>query len=445
VKPSLTTTANALWRRFLAPRDLSGPLVQNTLWVLGGYGLRLLIQAGYFIMMARYLGPKQYGGFIAATALVSLISPFVGLGIGNLLVKNIARDKQQFAEYWGNGLCLTFLSGSGFSVLVIGFCVALLPRSIPVLAIVLISASDLIFVKLLELAAWAFQAFEMLSQNARLNVLLSVSRLLGIVCLALAFAHPSILAWSGVYLAGSVIAALIALVWVNISLGRPRIALGRLGGERAEGLYFSISFSAQTIYNDIDKSMVARLVSLEAAGVYGAAYRLIDVAFIPVKALLSAAYPVFFRAGREGVRDSMRFGLHLLKRAAPYSMLASAALFIGAPLVPRVLGRDYAAVTEALRWLALLPLLKTIHYFAADSLTGANYQGLRTLAQVGVAVFNVLVNLWIIPAYGWRGAAWSSLASDGVLALILWSIVLRLSSVSSRTGERPAMVVTESA
>ncbi len=54
------------------------------------------------------------------------------------------------------------------------------------------------------------------------------------------------------------------------------------------------------------------------------------------------------------------------------------------------------------------------------ALTGAGYQGLRTLAQVGVAAFNILINLWIIPAYGWRGAAWSSIASDGLLALSFW-------------------------
>ena len=54
-------------------------------------------------------------------------------------------------------------------------------------------------------------------------------------------------------------------------------------------------------------------------------------------------------------------------------------------------------MTEALRWLSLLPLLKTLHYFAADSLTGAGFQGIRTTVQVGIAIFNVLFNLWIIP------------------------------------------------
>jgi len=53
-------------------------------------------------------------------------------------------------------------------------------------------------------------------------------------------------------------------------------------------------------------------------------------------------------------------------------------------------------------------------------LTGAGHQGLRTSIQTAIAVFNILINLWIIPLYGWRGAAWSSLASDGLLLLGLW-------------------------
>jgi O-antigen/teichoic acid export membrane protein len=70
---------------------------------------------------------------------------------------------------------------------------------------------------------------------------------------------------------------------------------------------------------------------------------------------------------------------------------------------------------EALRWLSILPAFKVVHFFLSDALAGAGYQGLRTLIHAGVAVFNVLINLWIIPAYSWRGAAWSSIASDALL------------------------------
>jgi O-antigen/teichoic acid export membrane protein len=405
---------------------VSTSLGRNTIWGLAGNGLRLALQAVYFIVIARCLGPKQYGAFIAVTALTGIISPFVGMGCGPLLIKNVARDRRLFSEYWGNGLLLTLASGGVFTALTVALCQLVLPRAIPVLVIALISASDIIFVKLLDLGASAFQGVERLSGNAQLNVLLSLTRLFGIVGLALAASHPGVMAWSAVYLAGSVVAALIALAWVTFSLGKPKIAVHRIPRESKEGFYFCISLSAQTIYNDIDKTMVARLASLEAAGVYAAAYRLIDVAFIPVRALLSAAYPGFFRNGKEGLGATYRYSKRLLVRVVPYSCFAFVALLVGAPLVPHILGHQYADITEALRWLALLPLLKTLHSFIADALTGSGHQGTRTLIQIGVAAFNVLINLWVIPAYGWRGAAWSSIASDGLLALSMWSIVTHL-------------------
>ncbi len=228
-----------------------------------------------------------------------------------------------------------------------------------------------------------------------------------------------------------------------MSLGRPKIALSHIRRQGFEGFTFSTGLSAQTIYNDIDKTMLARLGTLEATGIYAAAYRMIDVAFIPVRALLNAAYPGFFRSGKEGIRGTLRYSRSLLIRIVPYSLFAFAALMIGASIVPRILGVQYAHVTEALRWLSLLPILKTLHYFAADALTGAGYQGIRTAVQIGIAVFNVLLNFWIIPAYGWRGAAWSSLASDGLLAALLWLIAIRL-SIKARDGYLPsAMLATE--
>jgi O-antigen/teichoic acid export membrane protein len=275
--------------------------------------------------------------------------------------------------------------------------------------------------------------------------LVSLTRLIGIAALALAIPHPTIRDWSLVYLAGSVLAALIAVVWVTVRMGRPKLALGRIRGESFEGLTFSTSLSAQTIYNDIDKTMLARLGSLEATGIYCAAYRLIDVAFTPVRALLNAAYPGFFRSGVDGIRGTLHYGRRLLIRTVPYSLFAFVALMAGASLVPRVLGHEYANVTEALRWLSVLPLLKTLHFFAADALTGAGYQGIRTTAQVGIAIFNVLLNLWIIPAYGWRGAAWSSIASDGFLAVVLWLIVIRLSRKARNEFQLVGLIPPETA
>ena len=124
-----------------------------------------------------------------------MISPFVGLGCGSLLIKNVSRDRRLFSEYWGNGLMMTLVSGSILTFLAMGLCRVVLPRSIPMLVIALISISDLIFMKLLDMGAWAFQSVERLSGNAKLNVLASLTRLIGIAGLALQFLIPAL--WPG--------------------------------------------------------------------------------------------------------------------------------------------------------------------------------------------------------------------------------------------------------
>src|SRR5664279_3070741 len=105
---------------------VSTSLGRNTVWSLAGYGLRLLLQAIYFIIIARFLGPMHYGAFVATTALTGVISPFVGLGCGNLLIKNVALDRRMFSEYWGNGLFTTVVTGILFAMIAMAVCRILL-------------------------------------------------------------------------------------------------------------------------------------------------------------------------------------------------------------------------------------------------------------------------------------------------------------------------------
>jgi O-antigen/teichoic acid export membrane protein len=410
-----------LWKRLK-----HSTLLRNTVWMFLGQGMRQLLRAIYFLIVPRALGVDQYGLFVGVTSLAAILAPFATLGIGNLLVKNVSRDKKVFSEYWGNSLLLSAFSGAALILLMMGLAQIFLPGKVPWTLVFVVAISDLLFTKVLDVGTQAFQAFDQLSNTAKLNVLASLSRVIGAVVFVAFFRRSGAMAWAWIYLLASVATTVFAMRWVNSSLGRPVLAVWRIKPELLEGCYFSVSLSSQSIYNDIDKVMMVQLSTLDGAGIYAAAYRLIDVAFLPVRSLLWAAYPSFFRHGQGGVLASTKYARRLIPRASLYSLLACLALLVGAPVVPHLLGAEYARTTQALRWLSPLPLLKTLHYFVADSLTGAGLQGVRTAVQVGVAVFNILLNLWLIPAYSWRGAAWSSLASDGMLALSLWITVLWL-------------------
>jgi O-antigen/teichoic acid export membrane protein len=201
------------------------------------------------------------------------------------------------------------------------------------------------------------------------------------------------------------------------------LALSKFKPEIAQGFSFSISSSSLTAYNDIDKTLLARLSTLEATGIYAAAYRFINIAFVPTHSLLVASYPVFFRRGAVGIGGSLSFAKRLAPPVIVYSCVVVIGLLILAPVAPYILGNEYNLAVEAIRWLAPIPFLSAMHYLAGDILTGAGSQGVRSGIQIMAALFNVAMNLWLIPMYSWKGAAWSSLASEALLALSLWGVI----------------------
>lgn len=416
----------------------NGSLARNTGWMLVGLGLKLVIQALYFTVIARSLGAQNYGAFIGVVGLVGIMSPFGTLGSENLLVKNVARDARQFKKNLALALSTTLSSSSILFGLVVLIAHFLLPGTIPIRLVILVAASDLFGMSIMSICAQAFLAFERMKWTASINVLISTVRLAAAVILVTLYHHPSALQWGSFYFGSTSVVAMVALGLVIVKLGVPVFNLSRTAAEFREGFYFSVSTSAQTIYNDIDKAMLARLGTLEATGIYGAAYRLIDVSFAPVGSLLAAAYPGFFRAGVCGIHSTIQYAKPLILRALGYATLVSIALLAGAGIVPYILGGEYRLTVEALRWLAILPILKAVHFFLSDALAGAGHQGLRTIIHAGVAVFNILINLWLIPAYSWRGAAWSSIASDALLACLMGSAVFVLSRRS-----RPVPADTE--
>jgi O-antigen/teichoic acid export membrane protein len=412
-------------------------LARNTLWLLSGQGLRFLTQAAYFSIIARSLGTSNYGAFVSAAAMVAIASPFASLGSGNLMIRDVARDQSKFRKCWGNALLRTLSFGLVMVALMALIARFALPKDIPLRLVLLISLADMIGLNLIIVSSSAFQALEQMNWTSGIWVALSLSRFLAALLLTLSFAHPTALQWSYAYLASTSLVVAGCLALVTARLGLPRLGLMQQKRDLLEGFFFSTSFSAQTIYNDLDKAMLGRLGTLQATGIYGAAYRIIEVCFAPVLALLSASYPRFFAVGTEGIAASLAFARPLVSRVFVFSCALSIALCASAGLLPTVLGAQYAEAATALRWLAPILPLRSIHAFYSDVLTSVGRQGLRTALQVGVAVVNAVANLWLIPAFSWKGAAWSSVGCDALLVLLAVSAVHLVLRSSARISLLP--------
>jgi O-antigen/teichoic acid export membrane protein len=209
-------------------------------------------------------------------------------------------------------------------------------------------------------------------------------------------------------------------------LGKPKFSSLKLNGDLGQGLYFAISESASTINANIDKTMLVSLSTAEAAGLYAAAYRVIDVGSVPIFSVLGASYAKFFQHGLSGIKGSLGFAKRLLPGIALYGIVAAIGLWLVAPFVPLILGEEYKNAVGTLRWLAPVPFYIGVQYMAADALTGAGFQRSRSIIQVSAAILNVGLNIILIPLYSWKGAIWATLSSETFKLIALWIIVFVL-------------------
>lgn len=408
-------------------RIRSTRFARNVGWMLAGQGASFLLQAAYFVLLARLLGAKEYGVFAGAFAFANIAMPYSTLGSGTVFMRHVGARNSEFAPFWGNILLSTLFTGCLLVILLRALAPHLLNQSSASI-VLMVAVGNCIFSQLVNCMGQVFQTFELLRMTAFLNLITNALRLVVVAAMSITLSHAVASQWAPAFLAISSVAALIGFIIVSSRFGAPRFVPRMVLKYAMEGLGFSMGGSAQSIYNDIDKTMLSHYGLNRENGIYTLAYRIVDIATIPIGAVDAAALPRYFRTAGDNLRSIPPLAFRLSKRTFLLGLAASGALFLLAPLIPFLLGKSYTESVLALRWLCILPAFRGLHQLTGSAITGMGLQRIRTIAQFAAALGNFLLNLWLIPRFGWVGAAWSSLATDGALVLMNWSILNRLSS-----------------
>jgi len=409
-------------------------LARNAFWMMLGQGANFFLQAASFILLARLLGVTEYGIFAGAFALVNIITPYSSLGANMLFMRYVCTDHTKAPVYWGNTLIVTSVVTAVIAVAFF-FAGPALTHIRSGMIFVVLTLANCLFGQIASLASAVFQTFERMGSTAALIFLSNCARFLILLVMLATLHHASAAEWSVGVLGASGCAGILALLWVRWEIGATSFDIKLLFSRIWEGLGFSFAGSTQSIYNDVDKTMLSHYGLNRENGFYSLAYRIVDFSTAPIAALDSAVLPRMFRLSHESLRAVVKLATKSVLVAALLGLVIAGCTLLIAPIVPHIAGRDFSGVLVALRWLCWLPLLRGIHRFTGGALTGSGHQRVRTVAQLAVAVINFLLNLWWIPAYGWIGAAWSSVASDGLLALLnallLWWLSMQISSIEA--------------
>ena len=403
-------------------------LFKEVSWVFIGQLFSLFVQAAYFIIIARILGPEKYGSFISITALASIAFPFVALGTEEVLIQKVAVKPRLFSIYWGN--CLLVLLVNGVLLLIICLLISLIffAKKISLITIILILMADLICLGSLDYSMKALMSVYLVKKSSQLSAFVNCCKLLAALSLATFFKNPSLETWAILYSGTYVVISILAITIVNRLMAFPRPKFSSLIPTIKQGLFFSIGTAADNINANLDKTMLATIAGVQATGIYASAYRFIDVGNVPIFSIFGASYTRFFKYGEFGIQGTLKFARKLLPLFVGYGVISIVGYHIFAPWIPYILGAQYQNAIAALLWLSPLPAILAFRLLAADSLTGAGYQRGRSIIQIISAILNIGLNIWLIPIYSWKGAAWATLISDTLQMIFLWIIVMFLSS-----------------
>jgi len=402
-----------------------------------GMGLRTVLQVGVFIIVTRVLSVTDYGAYNAVLAIALALGGFCGFGTQALIVRDVSRNPDHFSIAWGLALTAIAISIPILFAIYIALAYLVLPGDISWPVIVLLGIAELCFAPISFAAITAYQGHERIGRSSRLVLVPVIPRLVGALLLIpiteVLPAELHLTVWAMLYMIAALLACLYGCWLVRKDLGAAtRPGFSELWRGLWTGLPFAFGGVALRLYADIDKTMLAYFTTLPIVGAYSAGYRLMDMATLPVNALLAAAMPRFFRTGQKKLRHVLADGYRILPLPLVYVFLAGIALYLGAGLLPYILGYHYVTSIPTLRWLAWIPLISLPRLFLQNLLIGGNrQQEVVTILIVG-AIFNIGLNIVIIPLWGWLGAVAATYIAEIIMALMMFLmawIAMRSSSV----------------
>ncbi|MDP3759920.1 MAG: lipopolysaccharide biosynthesis protein [Ramlibacter sp.] len=406
----------------------SNAVALNSAYTIGSYVSMAVLQGLQFFLLARALGSHEFGIVASVVAITSAFLPFCSLGLGNVAIMHLTRGQARAEQSLGNGLAVTTITAAAGVALSLLVGWAFLNEPGVLRLVLLFALSEILLSKYVDLAAHVFLGLERQLVAAFFYNFQMFVRTGCAVMLYLGWTQQTALAWAQLHLAGGALSAVLVLCISVRRLGRPRTQLAAAIADIRKGVFFSILYSARSVHTDVDKIVLARLASASTAGTYTAAFRLVSLTCLPITAILFSLQARIFRKGhKRGLIGTVSALRQLLFIASAYCLFLGAAIYVGAPAVPLLLGESYGLTTDILRWLCLLPFFVVLQLLGSAALSGADAQPRVSLLHALTAALALLLNLLLVPGLGWRGAVIAAYGAQGFLiAGLAYTIMTRV-------------------
>ncbi|TWU60170.1 Polysaccharide biosynthesis protein [Rubripirellula tenax] len=383
-----------------------------------GYVAQLVFQMGYFLVLTRMLGVERFGQFATALAAINLVSPFAGIGYAEVALVRISSNRDETGLWATNSVAATVFLGIPLSIALALACYLFnSPHWIDWYLMLGLALGELTLVRGCNVLARVHQARREITRTSMINV--AIAAVKAVVAFGLLIAGQHSLLLLIIFLNMSLLPLLVYL-FHSMTRFAPYHGMSWSALNANMGLAFSFTSGvfSKAVYTDLDKLFLARWTAPEIVGMYAAGYKMLSLAFLPIRSILEATFPRQVERAAISGRSCATFSLGLLAANVGLASIMSVAIYVMAPWAPLILGRDFTDSVAILRIGCILPMLQASHYSMGNYLTAIGRQTVRSTTQMTIVAAYVVIAFLLIPTYSWHGAIWTSLACEGLLVVL---------------------------
>jgi len=410
-------------------------VVKNSIWLLTANIVMKILSAIVIITLARKLGTESFGQYSFAIAFVGFFTLIATFGFDSLLIRDIAKNKEEVYKYVNNILTIKIVFG--IIALIILFIVSqFINKPTYLIVAIYIFGIDIIVGGFSDTLRNIFQAYENMRFYAITNIIekfLWAGLLLLVIFMKTTLLNVALATLTSAFLGLLITYWLAKKNLVKISLETDWIFWKSI---IIQALPFALTSLFSLINFKIDQVILSFMQSDIILGWYSAAYKIIDILALIPSLLLTALYPVFSRYHKEN-EILLKKGFDLALR---YVIILAIPVVIGVFLVADKLilllyGTEYFNSISVLRILIFISLISFINTPLFVMLNAIGKQKITMIYTAIIACVNTIMNILLIPILSIKGSALATIIAE-ITFLILSSYQLRKSGFELRLFQK---------
>lgn len=386
------------------------------------YAGSVMMQFVTVIIVARALGPVDFGRYSIYSALSLIFIEILAFGSGDVLIKHVALEPGKFQSFLGHSLTIGAAGLLPCSMALTFIALEYQLTTAAVCAVLLVFSIEIGFGRIAALGEQAFIAHKQSSEANSLKLVVNGIRMLAALIIGYFGLSLNFFQWAVIQAAASTVAGLLVAIIVVTKLGWPHLRI--LHDHILSGLLFSGTQIVRLTQLQVDRLTIGIVASAHTVGIYSAASRVVGLGTVPMVTLLRMTYPYFFERGAKGIAHALSLGLQVLGGLLSIATVTFVIFFFSAPFLPVLLGEEYTGAVTTAQQLAPIAFTFAFQYAGGDLLSGAGYQLLRFVSTVLNLVFITAGILFLGHADGPGAVVAAVMLGNAVGAAMTWIFVL---------------------